>query len=226
MSCEKGLSWYEMFPVVSFCALWGRCSNCKTKISVQYPLVELVAGIIFAGLFYKFQNLFFLDILSFSVLYAYYTALFSLLLVIAVYDIKHKIIPDKMVLVFGVFAFIGMFFITEYGFVPHVPSLSEFLSGLYIALPFAAIWFFSRGTWMGLGDAKLALGLGWFVGLSAVLSGVVLAFWSGAIVGLAILALTSKSAKKYGMKSEIPFAPFLVLGAFLAFILELNLFPI
>src|SRR3989344_4006867 len=91
-----------------------------------------------------------------------------------------------------------------------------------LALPFAAIWFLSRGTWMGLGDAKLALGLGWLLGFSQALSGVVLAFWSGAVIGALLIALT----KKYGMKSEIPFAPFLVLGAVIAFLFELHLFPI
>lgn len=74
---------------------------------------------------------------------------------------------------------------------------------------------------MGLGDAKLALGLGWLLGLSQALSGVVLAFWSGAVIGLVLIAFT----KKYGMKSEIPFAPFLVLGATIAFLFELHLFP-
>jgi prepilin signal peptidase PulO-like enzyme (type II secretory pathway) len=74
---------------------------------------------------------------------------------------------------------------------------------------------------MGFGDAKLAVGLGWLLGLSRALSGLMVAFWSGAIVGIFLMF----SKAKYGMKSEIPFAPFLVLGTFLAFIFELHLFP-
>ena len=63
------------------------------------------------------------------------------------------------------------------------------------------------------------------IGLST-LSSLVLAFWSGATVGVTLIALSKigRKGKNFGMKSEIPFAPFLVLGAFAAFILELNLF--
>src|SRR3989338_3567698 len=59
MSCQKVLCWYELIPLISFLALGGRCKYCKTKISKQYPAVELLTGIIFASLFLKFQGLFF-----------------------------------------------------------------------------------------------------------------------------------------------------------------------
>ncbi len=222
MSCQNKLQWYELIPLFSFITLMGRCRSCKTKISTQYPLVELATGLVFAGLFLKFQDVFYLDTLVFAFTYAYYTVMFSLLMVIAVYDLKHKIIPDTLALVFGTLAFVGMFFFSNYGFDLHIPSIWEFASGIIIALPFALIWLLSKGAWMGLGDAKLLLGLGWLLGLSSVLSGVVLAFWSGAIIGVILLAFS----KKHGMKSEIPFAPFLVLGALLAFLFELNLFPV
>jgi len=222
MSCKNMLSWYELVPLFSFLGLRGRCLKCKSKISVQYPLVELATGIIFAGLFLKFQDIFFLNTLIFAGTYAYFTSVFSLLLVIAVYDFKHKIIPDLLVLFFDIVAFVGLFVFSVYGFNMHIPNLWEFLSGIVIALPFALIWFLSAGTWMGLGDAKLAIGLGWLLGLSRVLSGVVISFWSGALISILLIAFT----KKYKMKSEIPFAPFLVLGTIIAFLFELHLFPI
>lgn len=220
MSCRNKLSWYELIPVVSFIFLWGRCKNCKTKISSQYPIVETISGVIFATLFLKFQDIFFLDTLSFSFTYAYYVAMFSLLLVISVYDFKHKIIPDTLSLIFGVLGLLGLFIFNDSGFYPHTPSLIEFSAGLLIAAPFAFFWLVSKGTWMGLGDAKLALGLGWMLGLSRVFSGVVVAFWIGAVLGLFLVLFK----KNYGMKSEIPFAPYLALGTFLAFIFELHLF--
>lgn len=222
MSCQSKLTWYELIPLFSFLGLLGRCRNCKTKISIQYPLVELATGIIFAALFFKFQDIFFISTLTFTITYIYYVVMFSLLLVIATYDLKHKIIPDNLSFIFGLLAFIGLFFFNHFGFYFHIPSVLEFLSGILIALPFALLWLLSHGAWMGLGDAKLALGLGWFLGISMALSGVVLAFWIGTIMGLYLIV----SKKGYGMKSEIPFAPYLVLGTFLAFILELNLFHI
>lgn len=240
MSCQNQLSWYELVPLVSFLGLKGRCRNCKTKISIQYPLVELMTGLIFASIFLKFQDIFSLSTLIFAVTYAYYAIMFSLLVVIATYDLKHKIIPDALSFIFGGLAFVGLFFFHSNGissipsFYWHIPSTLEFLSGVFIALPFAFFWLISGGRWMGFGDAKLALGLGWLLGITSALSGLVIAFWSGAIIGIILVilsrldrALLSKNGRisRMGMKSEIPFAPFLVFGAFLAFILGLNFFP-
>ncbi len=231
MSCQHKLSWYELIPLFSYLGLGGRCRNCKTKISSQYILVELVTGLIFGVLFLKFQEVLFLSPLAFTVTYLYYVTAFSLLLIIAVYDIKHKIIPDKLVLIFGILAFIGLFFFTSndfsyiYNFNLHVPTLWDFLSGIFVASPFAIFWLISGGRWMGLGDAKLALGIGWLLGVSIALSSLAIAFWSGAIIGVTLIILFKNSkTRRLQMKSEIPFAPFLVLGVFLAFIFDLKLF--
>lgn len=226
MSCQNKLVWYELIPVVSFLGLRGRCRNCKSKISMQYPLVELAAGLVFALLFLKFQDLFFLNTFAFNFTYAYYAAVFSLLIIIAVYDLWHKIIVDELALILGILAFIGLFFFHTDNYFGstviylHFPSVLEFLSGIFIALPFYLFWLISSGRWMGLGDAKLVIGLGWLLGISRALSGFVFSFSLGAIVGLLLIIFS----KKHGMKSEIPFAPFLIFGAFLAFIFELHLF--
>jgi len=222
MNCQNSLRPYELIPVVSFFILKGRCSSCKTKIAIQYPLVELATGLIFAGLFWKFQDLFFLSAIPFAVTYAYYATIFALLVVIATYDLKHKIIPDKLSLVFGVVSFLSVFFFVNYNFLPHMPTFLGLISGVLVSLPFALIWFLSRGAWMGLGDAKLAIGLGYFLGFSSVLSAIVLAFWSGALIGVFLIVFSLR----HKLKSEIPFAPFLVLGAILIFLFEINLFPI
>jgi leader peptidase (prepilin peptidase)/N-methyltransferase len=220
MTCQNKLVWYELIPVFSFLFLWGRCRNCKAKISIQYPIIEFLTGVVFATLFLKFQDTFFLDTFIFSFTYAYYAVVFSLLVVVATYDLRHKIIPDMLSLFIGVLGFLGLFLFNGSGFFPHLPSLLEFLSGPLIAAPFALFWLVSKGRLMGLGDAKLAIGLGWLLGLSRAISGVVVSFWVGAAVGLMLVIFS----KKHGMKSEIPFAPYLALGMFLAFIFELHLF--
>jgi leader peptidase (prepilin peptidase) / N-methyltransferase len=219
MSCMNKLTWYELIPVLSYIGLGGRCRNCKTKISLQYPLVEFATGLIFAALFLKFQNVFFLNIPVFSFTYLYYAFAFSLLVVITAYDLRHKIIPDTLVFILGILAFGGLFLFTNFNFSTHWPSLLEFSSGLLIAAPFALLWLVSGGRWMGLGDAKLALSLGWLLGFYRAFSGVVVAFWIGAVVGILLVIFS----KKYKMKSEIPFAPYLVLGAILAFFFELHI---
>jgi leader peptidase (prepilin peptidase)/N-methyltransferase len=222
MTCQKQLSWYELFPVFSFIFLKGRCKGCRTRISMQYPIVELITGIIFSLLFLKFQNVFFFDTMGFNISYAYYAVIFSILLVIAVYDIKHKIIPDTLSLILGVLSFIGLFLFIDYNFSPHIPTFLEILSGFFIATPFALMWLLSRGKWMGFGDAKLAISFGWLLGLSFAISALVIAFWAGALIGIVLIAFS----KKHGMKSEIPFAPFLVFGVIFTFLFGLQLLPI
>lgn len=220
--CQNRLRWYELIPVVSFCLLRGRCRSCQTRISKVYLLVELITGFIFLGLFLKFQDLFDLNLWIFLAHYVFYAVAFSLLIVIAFYDFKHKIIPDKLALMLGVWSFAGLFFFSDTGLSVHLPTLSQFLSGILIALPFAFLWLVSRGTWMGLGDAKLVLGLGWLVGLTRAVSGVAISFWSGALFGIFLILFS----RKYKMKSEIPFAPFLIFSTILVFLLDLYVFPI
>lgn len=235
MSCQNKLCWYELLPVFSFIFLKGRCKSCKIKISFQYPLVEFITGLVFLFLFLKFEGIFFLAPLDFAISYVYYAVMFSLLLIIVVYDLRHKIIPDFLSLLFGLLAFIGLFFFHPYYlnnfynssiFYFIFPTIMQFLSGVFLALPFCLFWLVSQGRWMGLGDAKLVLGLGWFLGLSLGFSAIVLAFWIGAVIGLALVILSklNKRHHKYNLKSEIPFAPYLVLGTFLAFFFNLSFF--
>ncbi len=221
VSCSKKLCWYELIPLFSFIALGGRCLVCKSKISNIYPIVELVTGLVFLGLFFKFENLFFLSVPVFIFTYVYYALMFSILIVIAFYDLKHKIIPDLLSILLGLFSFAGIFFFDEYGFMIHMPRIIDFFSGFIIALPFLSFWLVSKGRWMGLGDAKLAVGLGFLLGISRALSGIILSFWIGALVGIFLLIFN----KTYKAKSEIPFAPFMVLGTILAFLFELHLLP-
>jgi len=220
MSCRSTLHWYELVPVFSYLGLGGKCGTCQSKISIQYPLVELLTGIIFALLFYKFQNIIFNNTVVFALSFAYYASMFSLLLVIAIYDIKHKIIPDVLAFIFGLGAFLGVFFFYGNLFFPHIPALKDFLGGFVISVPFALIWLLSRGTWMGLGDAKLAVGMGFLLGMMGMLSATVIAFWVGAVIGIILLIFSNK----YGRRTEIPFAPFLVLGTFIAFLFSISLF--
>lgn len=222
LACKKTLHSHELVPLFSYAFLGGRCKGCKTKISIQYPIIELITGLIFAGLFYKFANIFYFDPVSFAVTFGYYAVVFSLLLVIAVHDFKHKIIPDSLAIFLGTLAIVGLFLFEGNMFYPHFPDMWDYLRGILFALPFAALWFFSKGTWMGLGDAKIAISIGWIFGVTVGISAIILAFWIGALVGVVLLLLK----KVRGVKSEMPLAPFIALGALIAFLFEINVLPL
>jgi leader peptidase (prepilin peptidase)/N-methyltransferase len=217
-SCGKKLGGLELIPIVSFLIQRGKCQGCKSKISWQYPIVEALTGVLFLGVFLRFHGV--AGLLTDIGMVGISLILMAVLVSITVYDIKHKIIPDGLVVTFGILALIKIFFLTPEHWVWFL------IAGPLLALPLFLIWLFSKGKWMGLGDPKLVLCIGWFLGPIYGLSAVVLAFWSGAIYGL-ILMLLSKFhwyGLKVNKKSELPFAPFLVLGLLLVFFFGFDVF--
>ena len=216
-SCGKRLSWYELVPIISYLALKGKCSSCKSRVSIQYPIVEFVTGLLFVGVFFH------LGIFVSALVSILHLIIMSLLVIMAVYDIRHSIIPDLMVYIFTFLSFLLLFVDRSWNVVYHHPYELLF-AGIILAIPFATISLLSRGTWMGWGDSKLALGIGWFLGLSAGISAVMYAFWIGAIVALGMKAYGKTiRGKKLTMKTEIPFAPFLILGLLIVYIFDLNI---
>lgn len=189
--------WLDLVPVFSFLLLGGKCRYCKAKISPQYPLVEIGTGILFL-LIINFQ------VSSINSVFLFYVA--SSLIVIFVYDLRHYIIPDKVLFPAIVVTFLYRFIdnwkliIDNYG--PAVLLASGF---------FLLIYLISKGRGMGFGDVKLAILMGLLLGFPNILVALLLSFWLGAIVGLAAMALQKK-----GLKSELPFAPLLIAGTFLA----------
>jgi prepilin signal peptidase PulO-like enzyme (type II secretory pathway) len=217
MSCGKTLTWKELVPIFSFVAQKGACRKCKSKISWQYPLVEFIAGAIFVLIFMTFPPVSILA--GITTLMQIIAA--CLLLVISVYDIKHKIIPDILVYTFDGLAFISIFIGGSSWW--HVPSISMLLSGPILALPFALLWVISKGKWMGLGDAKLVLGLGWMLGFSAGVNAIVLAFWIAAVVSVIWLYAVYG---KFKHKTEIPFGPYLIIGFYLVLLFGIQVLDV
>ncbi len=213
MSCGKTLTWLELFPIVSFLAQRGRCSGCKSRISWQYPLVEAVTGLLFMAIFLEYMPA---SLTGAGPLFIYLITA-CLLVVIMAYDWKHKIIPDAFVYTFDALALLGVF-VGGSGFL-HAPHLWTLLAGPILALPFAALWLFSKGTWMGLGDAKLVLGLGWLLGMNGGANAVILAFWIGAAVSVLWMLFTYR---RFKARLEIPFGPYLILGLYLVLLLHVQ----
>ncbi|OHA68828.1 MAG: hypothetical protein A3J68_02365 [Candidatus Wildermuthbacteria bacterium RIFCSPHIGHO2_02_FULL_48_16] len=204
--CKHPLSWQDLIPLLSFALLQGKCRYCKAHISWQYPLVELATGIVFVVLYNLVS-------LSFSQVFQvpYFFAVASLLVVIFVYDLKHYLIPDKIL-----YPAIGLVLAWRAFEILNLESWDLFrISNLgYSILPtlfFLAIFLVSRGTWMGFGDVKLALFMGLFLGWPNVLVALFVAFTLGAAVGVALILL-----KKKGLRSQVPFGPFLIGGTFAA----------
>ena len=202
--CGHILSWYELIPLLSFLIQRGRCRACKQKISWQYPLAELVAGLIFVFIYYQFPTLN-SQYVNFQLWYLF--LIFSALLFIFIFDLKYYIIPNRalypliaIVLLHNLFAF----------------SSTENLWRLLAIAPAAGfvliLYLISRGTWIGFGDVKFGIFMGLFLGWPAVLVALFLSYLLGALIGGLLMFLGSKT-----LKSQVPFGPFLIAGTFIAF---------
>ena len=104
-------------------------------------------------------------------------------------------------------------------------DIFNLLAPLIFAIPFAMLWYFSKGKWVGFGDVKLIFGIGALLGLICGLSAVVLAFWLGTVwVFFAWLQSRFSKSEKINWQSEIPLAPFLILAVFLVFLWHFDFF--
>lgn len=221
LSCGQTLSWYELFPLLSYVFLRGRCRHCGCFIPSRYFIVELLTGLAFLASFYLAENYFIFGLIC---------ALLATLIVGAVYDLYHLIIPDE---VSYLTLFLAIVFTANEAYFSPLPPLgviTDALAGGALCFGvFASLWLISNGRWMGFADAKLSFGLGLCVGLSGAFSMLVLSFWLGAILSLAIILWqylrhqlpllgNRHSAVRVNMKSEIPFAPFIIIAFLLVFL--------
>lgn len=228
MTCHKELSWYELLPVVSWLIQRGRCRGCKSKISWQYPLVEVFTGLGFTsvGCLYFFeynQGSYLLSLGDFIGMIALLVA-FAILVAIFVYDLYHQIIPDEWSFTFALSSLV--YATTTYVGDPGILSFEFFwrlLAGFFLFLPFYLLWKVSDGRWIGLGDGKLAVGIGWLLGTGLGFSAIVYSFWLGAIFAIILLIIQKLSRKKsLTMKTAIAFGPFLIIGTLLTFWFQVN----
>lgn len=199
--CGKTLSARELIPVASFVVQKARCRSCGAALSWQYPLVELGTAASFsvaAGALMPYA-----DLPTFFIMLGAADAALAALMVVIVADFRFQIIPDGAVAVLGIAG--GGASVMRGSFA------SDGAAALALALFFASLWFFSRGRWMGFGDAKLAFATSLAVGFPASLAAFLFSFWAASVAAAPLLILGKKS-----MGSRIPFGPFLIAGSGLA----------
>ena len=237
-NCKHILSWKDLLPVFSYISLKGKCRYCQKKISIQYPLVELITASLFVFVFSYFfittEKYFIVNIL-------FYLFIISVFIVISVYDLRHYIIPDKIIYIaIAIAIFYNLYIDTSLHFVIHSVFngfefffqtecfsqnlklffdflfmnsifINHFLAAFISFGFFLVIIIFTKGKGMGGGDAKLGFLMGLILGWPLVLLAIFLASVSGSIIGVALII-----GKKKKAKSMIPFGPFLVFGTVLS----------
>jgi leader peptidase (prepilin peptidase)/N-methyltransferase len=219
--CRKKVRWFDNVPLLSFILLSAKCRDCGEKISWQYPVVEALTGIVFALLGNYFFNV--IDLASWMQT-SYYLVVFSLLMIIFVYDFKYMEIP-MLILWIGVGVSLAYYVFFDWqnfhnaASILDLKTMSGIIGGLVAGGFFYALAAYSKETWMGYGDAYLGLLIGLVVGWPNVVVALMLSFTIGALISVGLIVATKKT-----MKSQVPFAPFLITGTFLVVILP-EMFP-
>lgn len=198
-TCGKHLSWNDLIPIISYVLLGGRCRYCNKKFSVQYLLVEAGTGVLYLVTW--------IDVLQKGgtmVDLLLYWGIVSSGWVIFISDLRYKLISDYMqisLLLFVVFHKISER-LTLFGL------LESIVAGVCVGLPLWLIFKLSKERAMGEGDGILAFIVGFSLGLIPGLVALYFAFVMGGIVGVTLLI-----SRRFGMKSAVPFGPFILIAA-------------
>lgn len=207
--CNASIAFYDNIPLISFLRLKGRCRRCKAPISIRYPLVEFLTGILYAGLLWRWQDL--------GIWALFLMAATSTLLVISFIDLDTFLIPD--ILSLGLLAaglgisFFNPILSTKGGILKFAASAAG------AALGFATCWLTALlGEWLfkkealGGGDIKLVAGVGACTGWLGAFDCLLIGSFLGALYGVTLLC-----QGKIGKRDPIPFGPFLSLGGIFNF---------
>lgn len=205
--CKEKIKWYDNVPILSYLFLRGKCRVCKSKISIQYPLIEFFTGLLYMLVYLKF---------GWSILTLKFLIFVSLLIVLSIIDLKSYYLPDSLTfslislgIIFSWFSGVGL-------------EQSYIGAGTY-AFPFVIIYGFGEYIFkkeaMGFGDIKLACGIGAFFGYNSFYNMYIwftLSFVIGSIISLILIALKIRERKNL-----IPFAPFMGISALITMFLYL-----
>ena len=197
--CKTKLAPWDLIPVISFILLGGKCRYCHKKLSLLYPISEILTSLTFIFAYYLVQ------IKTLDLIYLpYYLIGFSLFLIIIFSDYNYYEIPFSLVVVGSLFSLIYRILILQN--INLSNYLPEAASVLGIALFFYLIIFLSRGG-MGGGDLKLSVFISLFLGFPKNVMAIYYSFVIGGVFALILLI-----AGKKGFKAQIPFGPFMIIG--------------
>ncbi len=194
--CKKKLRALDMIPIVSYLILKGKCHFCKKPIASEYLYLEIFSGLTFVATYYHTLE----NLLPNLLVYLLYAIFF---IGIFFYDLKHSEIPDIFLFPFIIISFTGSIIMGN--------SLISMIIGLGVALLFfGGQIVISKGKWLGEGDLYLGLSMANIFGWQLLLLSIVISYTLGALWSIYLLA-----SKQVTSKTQIPFAPFLVLGSFI-----------
>jgi leader peptidase (prepilin peptidase)/N-methyltransferase len=198
-ACNRPLSWYENVPIVSWLVLRGRCRTCGERISVVYPLVELITGVLFVAGY---------AIYGWTPMLAVRLAFACAMVVLFAIDLRHHLLPNVITVPGIVIGFLLSLFLPP----GWKASLIGLIAGGGVLFAIAEGYYRLRGVeGLGMGDVKMLSMIGAFLGWKLMLVTLILGSFAGSLIGVGVIALG-----RGGMKAALPFGTFLAVGALTA----------
>lgn len=197
-NCEVQLRAIDLVPVLSYIALKGRCRDCRERISLWYPTIELLTGILFFGAWFTLNP----DSLVGWIDLGFWLYIIVSLMILAVYDLRWMILPDVVLVPAIAIAILRLPLYLALG-QPFSVVRGPLIAALAGGAAFYSIAAVSKGKWMGGGDIKLVFLIGLLLGIQKGLLAMFLATTAAALVGGTLLLLR-KLHSRY-----IAFGPFL-----------------
>jgi len=205
--CRTTILAKDNIPLLSYILLKGRCRNCGSRISIQYPGVEFLTGLVYVIIY---------QIYGLSVQSLIYIILSSALIIIAFIDLNEQVIPEVISLPGIVVGLILSFFVHHISFVNSALGI-VIGGGIILVIRLAGSAIFKKEA-MGGGDIKLAAMIGAFLGWRYIIISLFLGFFLGAIAGIFLIMSKIKSKE-----DVVPFGPFIILGSFITFLWGKNI---
>lgn len=197
--CEHKLKAYELIPFFSYIFLRGKCRKCKEKISFEYPLFELLTGLVFVFLFMNTTNI---------VQFIFYALLMSVMIALTISDLEYRIVPNKILIyAFSVLVPLGVYVGI---FIEQNSYLSHLLGGVIFFVSLLLLAVITKGG-MGGGDIKLLSLIGLALGLKKTFLIFFIACTVGAVIGIIVKMFKKDS-------SVVPFVPFICVGVLIVLI--------
>jgi leader peptidase (prepilin peptidase)/N-methyltransferase len=215
--CKSKIKPYHNIPIISYIILKGRCNNCSTKISIEYPIVEFIGAVMGLALYLEFD---------FTIEYLYYFIFTFGMISLAFIDLKHWLVPDSIMIILAI---VGLaiptisYFLNYIFYIDILDSLIGGLTGfLVIALIILLYKYVRKIDALGWGDAYILGIIGIYLGAKGALASLFFSVFQASIVGITMILLNKKQTVPYDDvkdddpikdKAALPFVPFLIIGS-------------
>lgn len=217
--CKRQLAWYELFPIISFIVLRGKCRTCQTEIDLMHPVVEFLTGSLFVWWWLIGFAFFQLSTQPLQLIQSlFWLSIGITFIAILISDLLAYVIPDWTLLWIFFATLAYRIILVSTGIFNPADFARAMAVGFGLLIFFLLLWLFTKGRGMGFGDVKFVFVLGVLLGWPNAVVAVSLAFLLGALIGSVIVLLQRGS-----LKTALPFGPFLITGAVIALVWGQNL---